>query len=144
MKIEIQIDEKCTETRVSIVSNAMSQEITDIVNKLSDTDIIAGIKNGVLEIIEMSDIICVFATDQKVFAKTAKGKYILKLRLYEVENKLNNAYFVRISNSEIINLKKVLNFDLNYGGTICVELCDDTVTRVSRRYVSKIKKILGV
>jgi len=144
VKIEIQIDAQCSETRVLIVSNAMSQEITDIVNKLSDTDIIAGIKDGVLEILEMSDIIRVFSIDQKVFAKTTKGKYILKLRLYEIENKLTKAHFVRISNSEIINLKKVLNFDLNYAGTICVEISDGTVTQVSRRYVSKIKKILGV
>lgn len=144
MKIEIKIDPQCTETSVLIVSNTMSQEITDIVNKLSDTDIIAGTKDSVLEILEMSDIIHVFATDQKIFAKTDKGKYILKLRLYEIENKLNNAHFVRISNSEIINLKKVKNFDLNYSGTIYVELSDNTVTYVSRRYVAKIKKILGI
>ncbi len=52
--------------------------------------------------------------------------------------------FVRISNSEIVNLKKVKNFDLSITGTICVELANDTKTYVSRRYVSKIKKVLGI
>lgn len=43
-----------------------------------------------------------------------------------------------------INLKKVRNFDLSLSGTICVTLSDGTATYVSRRYVSKIKKILGL
>jgi len=79
-----------------------------------------------------------------VTAVTDNGEYNLKNRLYEMEEKLNKSYFIRISNSEIINLKKVKNFDLNFTGTICVKLSNGTVTYVSRRYVSKIKEILGV
>ena len=52
--------------------------------------------------------------------------------------------FVRISNSEIINLKKVSGFDLSFVGTICVSLSNGTVTYASRRYVSKIKDLLGM
>ncbi|MEE3451384.1 MAG: LytTR family DNA-binding domain-containing protein, partial [Acutalibacteraceae bacterium] len=69
---------------------------------------------------------------------------ILRQRLYELEEQLNKYSFVRISNSEIINLKKVRNFDLSLSGTICVTLSDGTATYVSRRYVSKIKKVLGL
>jgi len=38
----------------------------------------------------------------------------------------------------------VKQFDLSLAGTICVMLVDGTVTYVSRRYVSKIKNILGI
>ena len=65
------------------------------------------------------------------------------MRLYEIEEKLCSGNFVRISNSEIINLKKVKNFDLSFTGTILVRLSDGSTSYVSRRYVSKIKKILG-
>ena len=51
---------------------------------------------------------------------------------------------MRISNSEIVNLKKVRGFDLSFAGTICVSLSDGSVTYVSRRYVSKIKQVLGI
>lgn len=61
-----------------------------------------------------------------------------------MEERLNSNYFIRISNSEIINLKKVKNFDLSFTGTICVELMNGTTTYVSRRYVSKMKTILGI
>ena len=60
------------------------------------------------------------------------------------ENRLNKEHFIRISNSELINLKKVRNFDLSFVGTICVSLSDDTVSYVSRRYVAKIKQVLGI
>ena len=73
-----------------------------------------------------------------------EGEYVLRLRLYEVEQRLNPHQFVRISNSEIINLKKIDYFDLSFTGTICVKLRGGMVTYISRRYVSKVKTILGI
>ena len=72
------------------------------------------------------------------------GTYQIRLRLYEAEERLDNSKFVRISNSEIVNLKKVKSLDLSFVGTICMELSNGTVSYVSRRYVSKIKKVLGL
>ncbi|MEG0366555.1 MAG: LytTR family DNA-binding domain-containing protein, partial [Coprobacillus sp.] len=70
--------------------------------------------------------------------------YLLKLRLYELEQRLSQSKFVRISHSEIINLNEVINFDLSFTGTIQVKLSNNNMTYVSRRYVSRIKKILGI
>lgn len=89
-------------------------------------------------------MIRIYASSGKIFAVTHKGEYTLRLRLYEIEERLPSHQFVRISNSEIINLKKVNSFDLSYTGTICVKLANGTVTYVSRRYVAKLKKILGI
>ena len=89
-------------------------------------------------------MIRIYAGSGKVFAVTEKGEYTVRFRLYEIEKRLNHNQFVRISNSEIINLKKVNNFDLSFTGTIRVELTNGTAAYVSRRYVSKIKKILGI
>ncbi len=92
-------------------------------------------------------------TDPKIIILTASmtddvncivKKYILRLRLYELEKQLPASQFIRISNSEIINLKKVNNFDLSFTGTICVKLSNGITTYVSRRYVPKLKKILGI
>ena len=68
----------------------------------------------------------------------------MRPRLYELEERLNKRLFVRISNSEIINLKKVIRLDLSMSGTICVELSNQTTAYVARRYVTKIKQALGI
>ena len=93
---------------------------------------------------EKNDLYRIYAGNGKVYAVTDGEAYVLRLRLYEAEERLNPSQFVRISNSEIINIKKVKNFDLSFSGTIYVELANGTSTYVSRRYVPKVKKILGL
>ena len=105
---------------------------------------IAGFHGEVLELLEWQNINRIYASAGKVFAVTEQGEYILRFRLYELEDRMDSHCFVRISNSEIINLKKVKSFDLSFRGTICVEFKDGSVTYVSRRYVSKIKQVLGI
>lgn len=146
MQVEIKIDSLCTEPKVIILTASVTEEVNDLVQKLSENNplIISGSRNGRIEVLEPNDLFKIYAGNGKVFAVTNNGEYILRLRLYEAEERLNPSQFVRISNSEIINLKKVKNFDLSFTGTIYVELTNGTTTYVSRRYVSKIKKILGI
>lgn len=145
MQLEVKIDSSYLEPKVIILTASMTEDVNTILNKLSDApQIISGSKDNKIEVIEPADLIRIYTGAGKVFAVTSKGEYVLRLRLYEVEGRLPAHQFVRISNSEIINLKNVNNFDLSFTGTICVKLSNGTTTYVSRRYVSKIKKILGI
>ncbi len=146
MQVEIKIDSSYTEPKIVILAASMTEEVNIIMQKLSENNprIISGSKNGKFEILAQNDLFQIYASNRKIFAVTSNGEYILRLRLYEIVERLNPSQFVRISNSEIINLKKVKNFDLSLTGTIYVELMNGTITYVSRRYVSKIKKILGI
>ena len=105
---------------------------------------LAGFRDDTVTLLEPEQIIRVFASGGKVLTETETGAYTVRFRLYEIEQRLDSKSFVRISNSEIINLKKVKGFDLSFAGTICVSLSNGTVTYVSRRYVSKIKQLLGM
>lgn len=146
MKIEIKIDSSCAEPKIIVMTDEITDEINDLVKRLSleTPKMLAGFNDGSLTLLEQQDIVRIFSESGKIIAKTEKGDYLLRLRLYELEERLDKKCFVRISNSEIINLKKVKRFDLSFAGTICVELTDKTVTYVSRRYVSKIKQLLGI
>ena len=146
MEIEIVIDQSQIEPKIIIKTSKLTQEVENIMNIISQQNpsIISGIKDEKLEIIDENAIIAVFAQDGKVYADTKNGIYELKLRLYELENILDKTRFVRISKSEIINLKAVKNFDLSFTGTRSVEMKNGKISYVSRRFVSKIKKILGV
>lgn len=146
MQVEIKIDRSYPEPKIIILTASMTEDVRSIVKRLSEDvpQILSGYKGEKLEILEQADLIRIYANSGKVFAATNKGEYILRLRLYELEKRLPANQFIRISNSEIINLKKVNNFDLSFTGTICVKLSNGITTYVSRRYVPKLKKILGI
>lgn len=146
MKIEIKLDKNCLETKVIIVTEKMTDEITALMQRLSEETPqgIVGFDGDMVLLLEPSDIIRIYSAIGKVFAVTDKKEYILRLRLYEIEERLNGKGFVRISNSEIINIKKAKKFDLSMVGTICVSLSNGNISFVSRRYVTKIKKALGI
>lgn len=146
MQVEIKIDSAYQEPKIIIYTDKVTDEINTLIGRISEHSpkVLSGFRNDTLEILEKSDILRIYAAAGKVFASTPNGDYTLHLRLYELEELLCKDCFVRISNSEIINLKKVKSFDLSFTGTICVSLADGTVTYVSRRYVKKIKQVLGV
>ena len=146
MQIEIKIDDTCQEPKIIVVTAKVDEQIAALVKKLSEEapQMIAGFRDDTVKLLDQAEIFSIYADDGKVLCRTASGTYTLRLRLYELEERLDKTKFVRISNSEIINLKKVKGFDLSFTGTICVSLSDGTVTYVSRRYVSKIKQLLGI
>lgn len=146
MEIEIKIDQTCKETKVIVVTDAVTDEINALLRRITEEpqNAITGVREGILEILEPADIYRIFAENGKVFAEAKGGNYQLRQRLYELEQRLDSRRFVRISNSEIVNLKMVKGFDLSFTGTICVMLANGTATYVSRRYVAKIKQVLGI
>ena len=142
----MKIDSAYAEPKVIVLTSSMTEEVNRLVKKLSEDfpKMLAGIRNDRCELLEQTEIIRIYAASGKVYAVTAKGEYVLRRRLYELEEQLAGSSFVRISNSEMINLKKVEHFDLSFTGTIYVKLSNQTSAYVSRRYVSKIKTMLGI
>lgn len=149
MRVEIKLDSQFTEPLAVISTAEITDEVNEAVKKLNHlndngSDIITGFSDERAEILSPDDIYRIYSESQKVLAVTDKGVYRIRMRLYQVEQKLVERKFVRISNSEIINLNKTANFDLSFVGTIQVKLKNGESTFVSRRYVSEIKKILGI
>lgn len=147
MKIEIQLEPECAEPKIIVVTDKVTDEINELIKRLSaeQSPMLAGFQGEQVTALEPSQLYRVYASGGKVYAEAEGGTtYLLRLRLYEAEQRLASRSFVRISNGEIINLKRVRGFDLSFVGTICVTLSNGTVTYVSRRYVSKIKQLFGI
>ena len=79
-----------------------------------------------------------------VLLRGSDNEYIVKYRLYQLEEFLDISSFIRISNSEIINIRKITGIDLGVTGKICICFPGGIKTFVSRRYIPKIKKKLGI
>ena len=146
MEIEIKLDSSVTVPKVIIITDKVDKENEELVDKISKYKpaVICGFRDDIMRILEPGEITRIYSEGRKIAAVTENGEYIIRKRLFEVEETLELSRFARISNSEIINLGKVQHFDLSFKGTICVKMNDGSVTYVSRRYVSKIKSILGV
>lgn len=146
MQVEIKIDEKCAEPKIVIMTEKITDEINELVKRISEQSpfVLAGFKNSEVTVLDLDKIINIYAANQKVYAVTDSGEYTIRLRIYEIEERFYPLGFVRISSSEIINLKKVKGFDLGFSGTICVNFQNGSTAYVSRRYVAKIKQVLGI
>ena len=96
-----------------------------------------------MTLLPQSQVVRCYAQDKRVYATVDGGTvYLLRERLYELEEQLDRGKFVRISNGEIINLDKVTAVDLSLTGTIRMTLGEAGYAYVSRRYVKKIKEAL--
>ena len=148
MKIEVQLDAHCSEVTVRILTDRISREVQELMDRITlsttDLDLLLGFQKEEAVPLSLEEIIRVYTSSGKVYAVTEEGEYQLRYRLYEVEERVNPKYFVRISQSEIVNLRKVKRFDLSLTGTIGVLFSDGSFSYVSRRFVSKIKQCLEI
>lgn len=144
MEVKLNIVPDCGEVSVTITAPALTDEVKALAARLSGGGALTGWQGERAYPIQEEDLLRCFAQDKGVKAQTAQGVYDLRERLYELESKLDRHTFVRISHSEIVNLKKVTALDLSLTGTIRMTLSDGTACYVSRRYVKKIKEALGL
>lgn len=147
MKVEIRLQEGCPEPHVILVADHMTRELESLVKLLSQgqSTSLTGFQGSRVVLLEPERILRLYASQGKVLARTAEGEdYVVKARLYELEERLAREDFVRISNSELVNLRQIKGFDLSLTGTIRVALAGGETTYVSRRYVGKIKERLGI
>ncbi len=146
MKINFELDSNLSEIEVLIKASIMDETVNAIIEKLSDEKpkILVGFAKGRAVVLDENNIERIYTANKKVMAKTKDMEYLLKIPLYEAMERLNQKQFVRISNGEVVNLRKVIEFDLSFAGTICITLSNGDISYVSRRYVSQIKKTLGI
>lgn len=144
MKVELNIDEKFKEILVTISTDKINDEVQELVNYIEyKEDYLVGIADDKVCVLDISDIIRVFVEDRKVFVVTTKGKFIVRKKLYEMNNLLTKD-FVKISQSEIANIKFIKNLDLSIRGTIVIVYKNSDISYVSRRLLKDFKTKLGL
>lgn len=144
MKIKYIIGDKYTEPEVHLCVKEKSREATDAyeaIEKLFELRI-TGYRGQESELLSPAQMIRIYSENKKVFVRTAEDCYEVKDRLYVLEEQLSGQKFVRISNSELVNVQQIEKLDMSYAGTIQVRMKNGDVTYVSRRFVRKIKEVL--
>lgn len=148
LQIKIEIDNAKTETEIVIVTARKDKTIMELIDLLQNFDKkmheIIAYKEEKAYLIDINNILRIYGGNQKVYIQTEDNEYIVKYRLYQLEEFLDISSFIRISNSEIINIRKISGIDFGVTGKICICFPGGIKTFVSRRYIPKIKKKLGI
>jgi response regulator len=144
MKVELNIDKKFGETIVTISTNKVNDEIQNLVNYIENKeDYFIGVSDGKVRLLNTEDIIRVYVEDRKVYVVTVEGRFIVRKKLYEVQSTLTKD-FIKISQSEIANVKYIHSLDLGLRGTIVINYKNSDISYVSRRMLKEFKMKLGL
>ena len=143
MGVKVELDPSLAEIEVTVRAPGASAELTALLARL-DPPRLTVFRGTEAVLLDPAEILRFYGEDKEVRAQTAEEVYTVRLRLYELEERLDRRVFVRVSHSEIINWKRVRALDLGLAGTIQVTLDGGLAVYVSRRYVKKIKEVLGL
>lgn len=146
MQVKTEINAVYPEIEIHVCNHEMNGQVRAVAAQIAGAvnDTITGMDESGCHMLHMSEIVRFYAQKQKVYAQDRRGCYSVRYKLYELEEQLDKTQFVRVSKSEIVNLKKIRQLDMNLAGTIKIILSDGTETYTSRRNIPRLKKALGL
>ena len=143
MKIEIvegqesiQVTIKCPQITPDI--RKLESLLYSYVKKLSCT------KDGTTYLIDTNDVLYFESVDKQTFLYTKSDVYELPQRLYELEEMLSGAGFIRSAKSLVLNTYKITSLCPDFGGRIEAVMENSEKLIVSRQYAKLLKERLGI
>lgn len=145
MKITINIDEKIQETEIKISCNQLTYEVENLIATLRmlNQQMLVSKENENF-LLDVNEISYIEAVDRKTFVYTEDDIYESKLKLYEMEEKLCQSGFIRISKSCLVRLKYIKSIKNDVERKLRLTMKNGEQIIVSRQYAEEIKKRLGV
>ena len=145
MNIKIEIQEGFEDIAVII----KCPEVTDDIRKLESmlhgqSPKFLCTKKGAVFLVDKRDILYFESVDKRCFVCTANDIYESSLRLYEIEEMLSDAGFLRSAKAQILNIAKIRSLCPDFGGRIEVVMDNNERMIVSRQYAKLLKERLGL
>lgn len=144
MEVELIINKSEKKERIVIHAKEITDDLQGIINFIDETlhkTILYGQLNDELYPLKDETIVRFYTENKAVYAEDKNRKYKINKRLYELEQILPGQ-FVRISQSEIINISFIKKLKQEINGLIKISFKNEEVTYSSRRYLKSIKEAL--
>lgn len=143
VKYKLIIDDQQEE---SIVITARSK--TDLIKEIEslitkDSLILYGYKEEQIVPLDKNEVYAFYTLDGKVYASIKDGNLLIKERIYQLEESLSEL-FLKVNQGCLINVKKILRFESNLGGSIKVVMKNGYSDYISRRELQKVKRRMGI
>ncbi|MBO4899006.1 MAG: LytTR family transcriptional regulator DNA-binding domain-containing protein [Lachnospiraceae bacterium] len=145
--VEVILDEAYADPKITIRAREKTPLVENIIESIenaSETDfpMIPAHKGDNVEMLSQRDIVRVYTQGRRILVQTDDELYYVTKTLSAVEEMLNPDRFLRISQSEIMNIYKVKAFEFDKAGTIGIEFENGVKTWASRSRVKAIKEML--
>ena len=143
MKCTVILD-KTREEEIVIYAHQKNEMIFEIERMAQEKPLqMTGFLNEEIVRLEPQDIYCFTVEGGRLYAIGENEKYLIKARLYNIEEILDKN-FIKINQSSIANVKKIQKFDASISGTLKVIFKNGHTDYVSRRNVKNVKERLGL
>ena len=144
MKIRVNESPKIEEIEVVINCRTKNEHVRDIERSITYLNkVIIGKLNDRSYTLKPNRIYYFDTVENKVFAYTKDRVYEVNMKLYQLEEILENTPLIRISKNTILNIRKIRTFKAAINGRMEAELLNGEMIIISRKYVPVIKQILG-
>lgn len=146
MELEIKVNKDVESERIVIYAKQMSDELQQLIkqiDKILDETKLYGIKDDEIYPLNIEKMVRFYTENKQIYAEDSSNKYKVDKRLYELEALLP-VNFLRISQSEIINIRYIKKLKQELNGFIKISFSNGVTTYSSRRYVKKIKEALQI
>ncbi len=145
MKIDIYVDEKATDLKISVTCKQLTSDVEKIIAALRMMDHqLTARKDDEIYLLDIAQIIYIESVDRKCFIYTSDEMYESEFRLYELEQQLGEYGFFRVSKSFLIQLQNIQSLKADIDRKIRVTMSNGEQIIASRQYAKKLKKRLGV
>jgi DNA-binding LytR/AlgR family response regulator len=132
------------EEEILIYAHEENDLVKDIISLVALQDkTINGIYNDEIQLITPSLVSCFISENNKVYALINDKKYLIKKRLYQIEEMMDES-FLKINQSCLVNRKKIVKFQASIGGSLMVILDNGYKDYVARRELKNIKQRMGL
>ena len=101
-------------------------------------------KDDITHLVDTGEVLYFESVDKQSFLYTESDVYEISLKLYEIEEMLSDAGFIRSAKSQVLNMYKIASLRPDFGGRIEVTMPGDEKLIVSRQYAKSLKERLGI
>lgn len=146
MKYNLKINIEPSYKNPEIIINAatLDLQLQNIIQVIQcNKEKIIAYQDNLVTRLDLKDIVRIYSFDGKIYIDSLNATFRVKMRLKDF-NELNYSPFIKISNSEIINVNYIKHLDISFTSTIKIQFTNETFTYVSRRFVKTIKERLGI
>lgn len=145
MKISIEEIGREREEEILIRCYELDERVMQIMNRLkSCEDFVIGYEGSKIHRIVPRNVYYFEAVDNKVFIYCQDQVFESKQKLYELEAKYGDSYFLRTSKAVIMNIRKIKYVSPAHNGRFEASFDNGEKLIISRQYVGALKKKLMI